>query len=80
MVKDKIERYRTVATRHIGSSVCWSVGCGIVGDSIPVDAVAGGNNVGGCVAIVDSEMQSICAMAVVSVSIAVGICSQGSIG
>ena len=41
MVKGKIECHRAVATGQIGGSMCRGIGCGIVCETIPVDAVTG---------------------------------------
>ena len=43
MVDGKIKRYRAVTACHIVCIVCWSIGCGIICDSIPTETITGDN-------------------------------------
>ena len=79
VIKGKIERYCTVAARRVGCSICRGVGGGIVCDSIPQYAVAGDDNIGRCVAVVNCEMQCVCAGTAIGVGIIMGIDTGGSI-
>ena len=56
MVNGKVECDRAVAASRVGGGKCWSVGAGIVCDTIPEKAVARGNGFGGSVAVVDVQV------------------------